>query len=187
MVFVQYIKAKALSREWRCSWSSAGRRCSNYIWVSNNLIADLSASYIRDCIFISKYDSLVVECNSLNDLNGKGRLLERCSSISLCYKCRTSLKIDMKLLSPICFGFIITVEQTRVIYFPYLLGLFFSWFDNKPWHKWVQFAIINSLVHENGSVILNLYFRLYRIVAWALDANVLPGECHKTSLKRNQH
>ena len=28
-----------LSREWRCSWSSAGRRCSNYIGVTNNLIA----------------------------------------------------------------------------------------------------------------------------------------------------
>ena len=37
-----------LSREWRCSWSSADRRCSNYIWVINNLIAYLSASYIRD-------------------------------------------------------------------------------------------------------------------------------------------
>ena len=25
-----------LSREWRCSWSSADRRCSKYIWVINN-------------------------------------------------------------------------------------------------------------------------------------------------------
>ena len=37
-----------LSREWRCSWSSAGRRCSNYIWVMNNLIAYWGASYIKD-------------------------------------------------------------------------------------------------------------------------------------------
>ena len=28
-----------LSWEWRCSWSSADRLCSNYIWVINNLIA----------------------------------------------------------------------------------------------------------------------------------------------------
>ena len=28
-----------LSREWRCSWSSADRRCSNYICVINNFIA----------------------------------------------------------------------------------------------------------------------------------------------------
>ena len=29
-----------LSREWRCSWSSTDRRCSNYIWVIDNLIAN---------------------------------------------------------------------------------------------------------------------------------------------------
>ena len=28
-----------VSWEWRCSWSSADRRCSNYIWVINNSIA----------------------------------------------------------------------------------------------------------------------------------------------------
>ena len=28
-----------LSREWRCSWSSADRRCSNYIWEINNFYA----------------------------------------------------------------------------------------------------------------------------------------------------
>ena len=28
-----------LSWEWRCSWSSADKRCSNYIWVVNNFIA----------------------------------------------------------------------------------------------------------------------------------------------------
>ena len=37
-----------LSREWRCSWSSADRRCSNYIWVIDNFIAHWGASYIRD-------------------------------------------------------------------------------------------------------------------------------------------
>ena len=31
---------QVLSREWRCSWSSADRRCSNYIWVINDLIAN---------------------------------------------------------------------------------------------------------------------------------------------------
>ena len=36
------------SRERRCSWSSADRRCSNYIWVIDNFIAFLGASYIRD-------------------------------------------------------------------------------------------------------------------------------------------
>ena len=37
-----------LSWEWRFSWSSADRRCSNYIWVINNFSAYWSAFYIRD-------------------------------------------------------------------------------------------------------------------------------------------
>ena len=34
------------SREWRCCWSSADRRSSNYIWVINDFIAYLCAAYI---------------------------------------------------------------------------------------------------------------------------------------------
>ena len=30
---------QVLSWEWRCSWSSADRQCSYYIWVINNFIA----------------------------------------------------------------------------------------------------------------------------------------------------
>ena len=37
-----------LSWEWRCSWSSADRRCSNYICVINNLVSHKGASNIRD-------------------------------------------------------------------------------------------------------------------------------------------
>ena len=40
--------SQVLSREWRCSWSSADRRCSNYIWVINQFIAYWGATYIRD-------------------------------------------------------------------------------------------------------------------------------------------
>ena len=36
-----------LSREWRCSWSSADRRCYNCILVINNFIAHYGAIYIR--------------------------------------------------------------------------------------------------------------------------------------------
>ena len=39
--------SQLLSREWRCSWGSANRRSSNYIWVSRNFIAFLGACYIR--------------------------------------------------------------------------------------------------------------------------------------------
>ena len=38
---------QVLSRDWRCSWSSAGRRCSSYIWMINKCIAYLAAIYIR--------------------------------------------------------------------------------------------------------------------------------------------
>ena len=64
--------SQALSREWRCSWSSADRRCSNYIWVIDNFIAYYSASYIRDfaVIHIDKR----VSCG--------WRLLKFCSLIS---------------------------------------------------------------------------------------------------------
>ena len=40
--------SQVFSGEWRCSWSSADRRCSNYVWVISNFIAYSSASYIRD-------------------------------------------------------------------------------------------------------------------------------------------
>ena len=30
--------SQVLSREWRCSWSSASKRCSNYIWISTILL-----------------------------------------------------------------------------------------------------------------------------------------------------
>ena len=42
------IWSQVLNREWRCSWSSADRRCSNYIWVIDNLITYWGAPYIRD-------------------------------------------------------------------------------------------------------------------------------------------
>ena len=35
--------SQVLSQEWKCSWSSADRRCSNYIWVINKFIAHLSS------------------------------------------------------------------------------------------------------------------------------------------------
>ena len=51
--------SQVLSREWRCSWSSADRRCSNYTWVINSFVAYLiayqSASYIRDLTVYEEY------------------------------------------------------------------------------------------------------------------------------------
>ena len=51
-----------LSREWRCSWSSADRRCSNYIWLINNLIAHWSAPYIRDLTVRTRPPKIQFSC-----------------------------------------------------------------------------------------------------------------------------
>ena len=40
--------SQVLSREWRCSWSSASQRWSIYIWAINNFIAYWGVAYIRD-------------------------------------------------------------------------------------------------------------------------------------------
>ena len=39
--------SQVLSQVCRCSWSSAGRRCSNYIWVINRFIAYQGVTYVR--------------------------------------------------------------------------------------------------------------------------------------------
>ena len=54
-----------LSPEWRCSWSSADRRCSNYIWVINNFIAYKGATYIRGFTVIVWLRSLWIHLISL--------------------------------------------------------------------------------------------------------------------------
>ena len=52
--------SQVLSRWWRCSWSSADRRCSNYIWVIDNFIANLGASYIRDLTVYYYYILIII-------------------------------------------------------------------------------------------------------------------------------
>ena len=44
-----------LSPEWRCSWSSADRRCSNYIWVINNFIAFWGVAYIIGLMVLKRF------------------------------------------------------------------------------------------------------------------------------------
>ena len=45
---------QVLSGGWRCSWSSADRRRSNYIWVINHLIIYQGVFYIRDLTVITE-------------------------------------------------------------------------------------------------------------------------------------
>ena len=48
--------------QWRCSWSSADRRCSNYIWVINNLISHKGAAYIRDLAVYHFHSHYITMC-----------------------------------------------------------------------------------------------------------------------------
>ena len=60
--------SQVLSREWRCNEGSADRRCSKYIWVINNFIANKGVAYIRClavcampyiCIFLWMYHTII--------------------------------------------------------------------------------------------------------------------------------
>ena len=55
-------RSQVLSQEWRCSWSSSGRRCSNYFWVINKFIAYWGASYIRGLTLIILRHELQDQC-----------------------------------------------------------------------------------------------------------------------------
>ena len=57
--------SQVLSREWRCSWSSADRRCSNYIWVINNFIAYKGTSYIIGCLWLGNSRSQIISIHDI--------------------------------------------------------------------------------------------------------------------------
>ena len=44
-----------------CSWSSADRRCSNYIWVIDSFIAYLGSSYIRGFTVMPKFQPCSIQ------------------------------------------------------------------------------------------------------------------------------
>ena len=69
--------SQVLSWEWWCSWSSADRWCSNYIWVINNFIAHLGVPYIRGstvhrmsgtgCVILMQYRLLTSTLMKVHD------------------------------------------------------------------------------------------------------------------------
>ena len=58
--------SQVLSREWRCSWSSADRRCSNYIWVINNFIACYDVSHFRALMVLQSSIFKIFTCFRTN-------------------------------------------------------------------------------------------------------------------------
>ena len=62
--------SQVLSWSLRCSWSSADRRCSNYVWVINNFIPCSGASYIRGFRVVTmRHVTLVASAISLSHYN----------------------------------------------------------------------------------------------------------------------
>ena len=56
--------SRVISREWRFSWSSADRRCSNYIWINSKFIAYWGVSYIRGWRYMSIICAIVFHIQS---------------------------------------------------------------------------------------------------------------------------
>ena len=54
--------SQVLSREWRCSWSSGDRWCSNYIWVINSFSAYQGVTYIGGLTV--HIDDLAQDCSN---------------------------------------------------------------------------------------------------------------------------
>ena len=83
--------SQALSWEWRCIWSTADKRCSNYIWVINNFIAYQGVTYIR---------GLVVD----GIINFKSKISLQCKYILhflffFHLNCEVNLRLEVKSLA----------------------------------------------------------------------------------------
>ena len=68
------------SREWRCSWSSADKRCSNYIWVIDNFIAYWGTTYIRELTVKLTFEMLTVHGQQHSFLTYERVFLWKCQS-----------------------------------------------------------------------------------------------------------
>ena len=81
--------SQVLSWEWRCSWSSADRRCSNYIWVIDHFIAYQVTIYmigltVCSLLYCKNYKSIQVMflyipwwCHDVQTLSASLTLCER--------------------------------------------------------------------------------------------------------------
>ena len=141
--------SQVLSGEWRCSWSSADRRCSNYIWLINNLIVYKGAAYIRDLTVIvtntgkidrypnaTKHDKPWNVCTFLWAQYTKGhhvlivfylKSAENFSRTNRCDQvisgCRKSYQMvrTYKLTIPKISSYILTPSKVFISIFPYLI------------------------------------------------------------------
>ena len=88
--------SQVLSQEWRCSWSSDNRQCSNYIWVMNNL---------HDTMFV------ICTCKKL-DINFIHGYIHSWSYKNACHPSERNMGCIFVLLSlPCCTQYYITLNH----------------------------------------------------------------------------
>ena len=96
-----YLK-EVLSWEWRCSCSSADRRCSNYIKVINNLIAYYDASYIRNFMVHWCNNSMIFNELQWGMNRDKSTMIHRkwCQFVVICGSATRVLNISKTFTAP---------------------------------------------------------------------------------------
>ena len=126
--------SQELSREWRCSWSSADRRCSNYIWVINNFIAYRGATYIRD---------LMVVC-------GSGKLVVQLVEFIFRYK------MVLKTSFGCCYNNVVWLDILWIVFFV-TFHIWYSYFASCVWQLDKHFIIHIVLHHVNDTFLITDY------------------------------
>ena len=144
-----------LSGEWRCSWSSADRRCSNYIWVINDLIVNWGAAYIRD-FTVTEWTPLYLNDYTLSQHFDLFWSLLLWFGIGQFYSCRVTLqglrpanKRRRYKVTPSLIGWAQTYNQPC---FTVALGWSLAWTQASQWDMGTQRAhdaIITSLWRQN--------------------------------------
>ena len=135
-----------LSREWRCRWSSADRRCSNYIWVILNLIAYWGA------ILYYRFDDIPASVQIMAWRHPGDKLLSEPMMVSLLtHICITRPQWVKQLQSnsviqtwgPFCWHGL-TLIPTRIC----------NHMSSKVWWKWMN----NFIPHSTVDVITYPYW-----------------------------
>ena len=117
---------QALSWEWRCNWSSADRRCFNYIWVNNNFIAYLGAPYIRDLTVMHFHQAFIL--SHVGNTDAKVTLV-RLATNTILSLFRSTVRIHQRRCSwsnadRLCYNYIWVIDKLityeAVAYIKYL-------------------------------------------------------------------
>ena len=130
--------SQVFSGEWRCSWSSADRRCSSYIWVTNNLIAYYSASYIRD-----------LTVPTVGQLPGRGRVSLVYSNLAHCLNKRCFIDhqiLDNKLPWSLNQTETIFIQENEFQYVVCKLGFILWWLKCDEIFLWAQILVYSNWI-----------------------------------------